>query len=89
MEKLSKKCLAICVGALACLITAIAVAPAGPGITRLPNYQELDREFAKLSGPTKVTPSGVRPAGVCYQPVQNCTGGDSVNCHIAGNQAGL
>jgi len=85
MEKLSKKCLAICVGALACLITAIAVAPAGPGITRLPNYQEPDRGFARLSGPTKVTLSGVRP----YQPVQNCTGGDSVNCHIAGNQAGL
>jgi len=90
MEKLSNKCLAIIAGALACLITAIALAPAAPSIPRLPSYQELEREFANAPGPHRGTPPGVvRAAGVSYQPVQNCTGGDSVNCHIAGNQAGL
>lgn len=86
MEKLSKKCQAICVCALGCLVTAIVLAPASPTIPQLQSPRE--RAFSGPGDPggRGDLPRAGRPG---YQPVQNCSGGDSVNCHRAGNQAGL
>lgn len=75
MERLSKRCMVICLGAVGCLGLAIAMAPR---VERAP--VPLER--------LEMAPSAHGAAGG-YRPVQNCTGGESVNCHTRGNQAGL
>lgn len=79
MEKMSRKCKIICAGAVACLACGIVLAPAGPTVPQFPAGREMKHD-------TRGAGNGADGA---YQPVQNCTGGESVNCHRPGNQAGL
>ncbi|HBA89347.1 MAG TPA: hypothetical protein DCZ75_15580 [Geobacter sp.] len=89
MEKLSRKCQAICLSAVACLATAIVLAPASPSIPQVPSCQEVERELAGPAATRGGNGSRAETRGPGYQPMQNCTGGYSVNCHSTGNQAGL
>jgi len=83
MEQLSVKCRIILVSALACLILGIAMAPAGPTIpfsTVLDEHLEYPSKAPSLKQGVSAQATGT--------PL-NCTGGNSVNCHISGNQSGL
>jgi len=71
--------------ALACLVTAVALAPDSPKIIYLPEQGLRQRPEPRGMVSTFAAPGGAS----VYQPVQNCSGGISVNCHTNQNQAGL
>lgn len=82
MEKLSPRCKLICAGAAISLATAIAAAPAPPNISFL--FEDGARE---RGGVTAIAAPDAAPYQLRQLP--SCTGGESVNCHTAGNKAGL
>ncbi|WP_129127904.1 hypothetical protein [Geomonas oryzae] len=70
MERLSKKCTAILVGALTCLAAGIGLAPR---VEMTPRGLERPASLA-----TEVTGQGSDAANVM---VQSCAGGVSMSCH--------
>lgn len=75
---LSTRCKLICLAALLCL---------GLGVTLAPRVELAPTMVEQQKGVPAV--QAARAAADPFPPVQNCTGGDSVNCHTSGNQAGL
>ncbi|TGU70281.1 hypothetical protein E4633_18985 [Geomonas terrae] len=70
MERLSKKCTAILVGALTCLAAGIGLAPR---VEMAPLAME--RQVSLKSAPTR------RGANAAVGMMQGCAGGTSVSCH--------
>ena len=78
MKMLSTRCKLICLAALLCLGLGVALAPR---VEVAPARVEQQ----KASPAVQAAKAAADP----FRPVQNCTGGDSVNCHTRGNRAGL
>jgi len=75
---LSTRCKLIFLAALLCLGLGVALAP------------RVEMALARVDQQKGIPAVQAAKAGADpFPPVQNCTGGDSVNCHTRGNQAGL
>lgn len=73
----------ICIAALTALYLGIAVIAAQLPIPFL-SFESLVQRINAQSGPVQVA-----EANQTSYRFHSCSGGDSVNCHTTGNQAGL